>query len=145
MQGEREVEVVPEGRQGPRARVRRKPVAMSSTWAYPGAPRRKRTEVIGAVATALRARRRWTSSRTSRESSLRHSCRQAFGARVSIEWNMAHGRPPLGDLQELDDLQAFRRIGETGFEPATARPPAGCATRLRHSPWLLRFYGLGIA
>ena len=26
-------------------------------------------------------------------------------------------------------------VGETGFEPATARPPAGCATRLRHSPW----------
>src|SRR6476659_11279872 len=26
-------------------------------------------------------------------------------------------------------------IGETGFEPATARPPAECATRLRHSPW----------
>jgi hypothetical protein len=33
-------------------------------------------------------------------------------------------------------LQGFRVIGETGFEPATARPPAGCATRLRHSPWL---------
>lgn len=30
-------------------------------------------------------------------------------------------------------------IGETGFEPATARPPAGCATRLRHSPWGLAF------
>jgi hypothetical protein len=29
---------------------------------------------------------------------------------------------------------AFSGIGETGFEPATARPPAGCATRLRHSP-----------
>src|SRR5204862_7623315 len=28
-------------------------------------------------------------------------------------------------------------IGETGFEPATARPPAGCATRLRHSPCVL--------
>ena len=28
-------------------------------------------------------------------------------------------------------------IGETGFEPATARPPAECATRLRHSPWLI--------
>jgi hypothetical protein len=28
----------------------------------------------------------------------------------------------------------FVGIGETGFEPATARPPAGCATRLRHSP-----------
>ena len=34
--------------------------------------------------------------------------------------------------------RGFRCIGETGFEPATARPPAGCATRLRHSPWLLR-------
>jgi hypothetical protein len=32
------------------------------------------------------------------------------------------------------------KIGETGFEPATARPPAGCATRLRHSPWSSRFY-----
>src|SRR3954447_21662847 len=31
--------------------------------------------------------------------------------------------------------QGFREVGETGFEPATARPPAGCATRLRHSPW----------
>jgi hypothetical protein len=27
-------------------------------------------------------------------------------------------------------------IGETGFEPATSRPPAGCATRLRHSPYV---------
>jgi hypothetical protein len=32
-------------------------------------------------------------------------------------------------------LQRLCVIGETGFEPATARPPAGCATRLRHSPW----------
>jgi hypothetical protein len=30
----------------------------------------------------------------------------------------------------------FSNIGETGFEPATARPPAECATRLRHSTWL---------
>jgi hypothetical protein len=30
----------------------------------------------------------------------------------------------------------YSLVGETGFEPATARPPAGCATRLRHSPWL---------
>src|SRR5437764_8394944 len=28
----------------------------------------------------------------------------------------------------------FRVIGATGFEPATARPPAECATRLRHAP-----------
>src|SRR6478609_2965067 len=33
-------------------------------------------------------------------------------------------------------LAGLSLIGETGFEPATARPPAGCATRLRHSPWL---------
>src|SRR3954464_12543747 len=35
-------------------------------------------------------------------------------------------------------LQGFRDIGETGFEPAAARPPAGCATRLRHSPYVRR-------
>src|SRR5215211_8366299 len=35
-------------------------------------------------------------------------------------------------------------VGETGFEPATARPPAGCATRLRHSPWLSRKRATGI-
>jgi hypothetical protein len=29
---------------------------------------------------------------------------------------------------------SYKMVGETGFEPATARPPAGCATRLRHSP-----------
>src|SRR5215207_1520291 len=34
--------------------------------------------------------------------------------------------------------RALLLIGETGFEPATARPPAGCATRLRHSPWTLQ-------
>src|SRR4029453_12245268 len=41
-------------------------------------------------------------------------------------------------------LGHFRVIGETGFEPATARPPAGCATRLRHSPWLSRKRATGI-
>jgi hypothetical protein len=34
-------------------------------------------------------------------------------------------------------------IGETGFEPATARPPAECATRLRHSPWGFAFCPIG--
>ena len=29
----------------------------------------------------------------------------------------------------------LRVIGAAGFEPATARPPAECATRLRHAPW----------
>src|SRR5215204_4410978 len=40
--------------------------------------------------------------------------------------------------------QTFPQVGETGFEPATARPPAGCATRLRHSPWLSRKRATGI-
>jgi hypothetical protein len=48
-------------------------------------------------------------------------------------------------LQPPNQLNAYQNqplcrdflIGETGFEPATARPPAGCATRLRHSPWCL--------
>src|SRR5579884_2815181 len=39
--------------------------------------------------------------------------------------------------------RGFPAVGETGFEPATARPPAGCATRLRHSPWWRRFYAGG--
>ena len=33
------------------------------------------------------------------------------------------------------------RIGATGFEPATARPPAECATRLRHAPWVWPIVG----
>jgi hypothetical protein len=40
-------------------------------------------------------------------------------------------------LRKSTNFQVFR-IGETGFEPATARPPAGCATRLRHSPWCVQ-------
>jgi hypothetical protein len=57
------------------------------------------------------------------------------------------GESPDASLVQPDRLgkartgRAFRtssrcdpRVGETGFEPATARPPAGCATRLRHSP-----------
>jgi hypothetical protein len=41
--------------------------------------------------------------------------------------------PPNRDANSV--FPATSLIGETGFEPATARPPAGCATRLRHSPW----------
>ena len=54
------------------------------------------------------------------------SCPGVSGLRTAdpLSWR---GCPDLS--AELDC------IGETGFEPATARPPAGCATRLRHSPW----------
>jgi hypothetical protein len=40
-----------------------------------------------------------------------------------------------GAVTRLATIFGAFQIGETGFEPATARPPAGCATRLRHSPW----------
>src|ERR1700749_2954690 len=42
---------------------------------------------------------------------------------------------PLPDLREASRVTSRALVGETGFEPAAARPPAGCATRLRHSPW----------
>jgi hypothetical protein len=48
-------------------------------------------------------------------------------------WALKAKRPQTGNLR----LAASSVVGETGFEPATARPPAGCATRLRHSPWSL--------
>jgi hypothetical protein len=35
-------------------------------------------------------------------------------------------------------------VGATGFEPATFRPPAGCATRLRHAPLSARVYGRSV-
>ncbi len=51
-------------------------------------------------------------------------------------------RPSTATSQKTPpDERGFPPIGETGFEPATARPPAGCATRLRHSPWWRSFYG----
>src|SRR3954451_18737823 len=51
------------------------------------------------------------------------------------------GRPDSNRHRELGRLlcdryttPAWSLIGATGFEPATARPPAECATRLRHAP-----------
>src|SRR5215218_3728462 len=46
--------------------------------------------------------------------------------------------------RESPALAGLSLIGETGFEPATARPPAGCATRLRHSPWCFAERATGI-
>src|SRR4051794_3627383 len=45
---------------------------------------------------------------------------------------------PLGASTQRERYMVDRplTIGATGFEPATFRPPAGCATRLRHAPWL---------
>jgi hypothetical protein len=42
------------------------------------------------------------------------------------------------EAQKPASEAGLRLIGATGFEPATARPPAECATRLRHAPWFPR-------
>ena len=40
-----------------------------------------------------------------------------------------------GTSRLLCSFRTALQVGATGFEPATARPPAECATRLRHAPW----------
>jgi hypothetical protein len=42
--------------------------------------------------------------------------------------------PPTPRCRKPASGAGFRLVGATGFEPATFRPPAGCATRLRHAP-----------
>ncbi len=59
------------------------------------------------------------------------------GARpeTACNWAICEARARLVRISSYLDFL----VGETGFEPATARPPAGCATRLRHSPRFPRF------
>src|SRR5258708_7756925 len=52
-------------------------------------------------------------------------------------------RSPVADGARARFPGGLANIGETGFEPATARPPAECATRLRHSPWGFAFCPIG--
>jgi len=59
-------------------------------------------------------------------------------AQTVHRWYTASSRRPTRPKEKTPPEQGFPCIGETGFEPATARPPAGCATRLRHSPWPCR-------
>src|SRR4051794_37912104 len=66
----------------------------------------------------------------------------AFKSREDAEAPRANWTPtwtPRAQLSASEKQRApmesgLSLVGETGFEPATARPPAGCATRLRHSP-----------
>ena len=56
--------------------------------------------------------------------------------RRQIEYKQNMERPlGRGPSCKSMPFAGISSVGETGFEPATARPPAGCATRLRHSPW----------
>ena len=49
-----------------------------------------------------------------------------------------HRCPPPQVRRRFNDPKV--PIGATGFEPATFRPPAECATKLRHAPWSVRVY-----
>jgi hypothetical protein len=64
----------------------------------------------------------------------RRSGRPRAAANWTPNWTPRRRLPPSKTPRD-PRLRAPSMIGETGFEPATARPPAGCATRLRHSPW----------
>jgi hypothetical protein len=72
--------------------------------------------------------------------SLRSLCGPACLEQPGTDENSRPRTPAFSRLSpeiatRYKDLNLRLFIGETGFEPATARPPAGCATRLRHSPW----------
>src|SRR5689334_24425307 len=62
------------------------------------------------------------------------SPRRGAGRTVHRRYTASLREPRLPQAKTPPE-RGFPPIGETGFEPATARPPAGCATRLRHSPW----------
>jgi hypothetical protein len=73
----------------------------------------------------------------SRPSALWHHPGITFASMSARIGNVRGGAGLCGGMRSHAGL--FSNIGETGFEPATARPPAECATRLRHSPWLPAF------
>jgi hypothetical protein len=77
--------------------------------------------------------------RVRRRSAPRAACLAVQASRFPIpidRWLLpALPDPASTHLHGVDRSVQALPIGETGFEPATARPPAGCATRLRHSPW----------
>src|SRR5439155_18317260 len=57
--------------------------------------------------------------------------------------HLGHGRATVRksnspSIEKPLHERLFKLVGATGFEPATFRPPAECATRLRHAPWLWR-------
>jgi hypothetical protein len=73
----------------------------------------------------------------SQEPPLRSLCGSAYQEQPGTRENNLPRAPAFSRVSRMFSAVAVpTKIGETGFEPATARPPAGCATRLRHSPWL---------
>src|SRR4051812_20363393 len=61
------------------------------------------------------------------------------GEAPRANWTPTWTPPPhlsASEKQRAPKKSGLSLVGETGFEPATARPPAGCATRLRHSPYV---------
>jgi energy-coupling factor transporter ATP-binding protein EcfA2 len=81
----------------------------------------------------------WSSGSNGAICSLAAPVRSAESVGKRRQLSVPNGEDPRcnGDLRSLSgSVGNPLKVGETGFEPATARPPAGCATRLRHSPWL---------
>ena len=58
---------------------------------------------------------------------------------TSKKWHVAIynfcGTPFFSFLYIFRYIQCYFVIGATGFEPATSRPPAERATKLRHTPF----------
>jgi hypothetical protein len=88
----------------------------------------------------------------SREEQVLHKVRSQAAARIPLTLSPVslsyHGSPRLARFARRRSARGYPTphgakvcIGETGFEPATARPPAECATRLRHSPWVFHSAG----
>ena len=121
----------PEGLLGLRARqaVRSPRVRIGPSWRF----RRRPSACASARSTRPTSRR---SGRLRTDA----SCPPIAVARKNWTPNWTPGVRKRVDpgTQKGPALQGLSEIGETGFEPATARPPAGCATRLRHSPWCRR-------
>src|SRR5215216_6617896 len=68
------------------------------------------------------------------ESAIRGSSPATQWRKIGPQTDPVEGNPNASERRKGLQQQTFLQVGETGFEPATARPPAGCATRLRHSP-----------
>ena len=66
----------------------------------------------------------------------RQACLGQTRFRTNNRLNRATASPPVAGIPT---------IGARGFEPPTARPPAGCATRLRHAPRAPSIPGTGPA
>ena len=55
-------------------------------------------------------------------------------SQIALKPALMHGLWEAARTNRARSRSGLSRVGATGFEPATVRPPAECATRLRHAP-----------